>query len=73
MIPLVITGVCNVVCGCCKGNDTGLEDLSCENSWLIGNVCLSSEYPIGGEYALCCIQGLEVVLDRLSTVMRGAI
>ena len=59
--------------GCCKGNATGLEHLSCENEGLIGDVCLSSGCWIFKESDMCPAQDIEVVIDWFSAVMCGDI
>ena len=73
MRPLIITYVRHAVPGCCKGNATGLEHLSCENERLTGDVCLSSGCWICKESELCPIQDIEVVIGWFSVVMWGAI
>ena len=73
MIPLIITYVRHAVFTCCKGNAISLERLSCNNEWLIGDVCLSSEYRSCEECDLCPVQDIEVVIDWFSAVIWGAI
>ena len=58
---------------CCKGNATGLERVYCDNEWLIGDVCLSSECRSYEECDLCPVQDIKVVIDWFSAVMWGAI
>ena len=71
MRPLTITHVSRVVPRCCKGNAICLERLSCDNEWLIHDVCLSSECRSCEGCDLCPIQDIEVVIDWFSDV--GAI
>ena len=59
--------------GCCKGNATDLEHLSCENERLTGGVCLSSGCWICKESDLCHVQDIGVVIGWFSVVMWGAI
>ena len=73
MAPLVMTYVHRAVPGCCKGNATSLEHLSCHNQWLIGEACLSSEYRSCEECDLCPVQHIEMFIDWFSAVMWGAI
>ena len=73
MRPLISTYVHHAVPGCCKGNATGLERLSCGNEWLIGDVCLSNGCWIGKESNICPVPEIEVVIDWCSAVMWGAI
>ena len=42
MIPLIITYVRHAVPGCCEGDVTGLERLSCDGRCLMGDGCLSA-------------------------------
>ena len=72
MRPLIITYVRHAVPGCCKGNATGLEHLSCENERLMGDACLSSGYWIYEESDLCPVQDIEGVIGWFSVVMWGA-
>ena len=71
MRPLIITYVRHAVPGCCKGNTTGLEHLSCENERLTDDVCLSSGCWICEESDLCPAQDIEVVICWFSVVMWG--
>ena len=73
MRPLIITYVRHAVPGCCKGNTTGLEHLSCENERLTGDVCLSSGCWICKESDLCPVQEIEVVIGWFCVVMWGTI
>ena len=73
MIPLIITYARHAVHRCCKGNATGLDHLSYDNEWLIGDVCLSSECWSFEECDLCNIQDIEVVIDWFSAVVWVAI
>ena len=68
----MVTYVRHVVPGCCKANATGLERLSCDNEWLIGDVCLSSECWVCKECDLRPVQDMEVVIDWFSAVMWGS-
>ena len=72
MRPSIITYVRHDVPGCCKGNATGLEHLSCENGWLTDDVCLSSGYWICKAYDMHPVQDTEVVINLFSVVMWGA-
>ena len=73
MRPVIITYVRHDVPGCCKGNTTGLEHLSCENGWLTDDVCLSSGSWFCKEFDLCPVQDVEVVIGWFNVVMWGAI
>ena len=73
MRPLIITYGHHAVPGCCKGNATGLEHLSCDNGPLTGDVCLSSGCWICKESDLCPVQDIEVVIGWFSVVMWDAI
>ena len=73
MRPLIITNVRHAVPGCCKGNATGLEHLSCENERLINGVCLSSGCWICKASDMHPVQDTEVVINRFSVVMWGSI
>ena len=73
MRPLITTYVRHAVHRCCKDDATDLERLSCENEWLIDDVCLQSGRWICKEYDLCPVQYIEVVIDWFSVVMWGAI
>lgn len=73
MRQLTIIYVRHAAPGCCKGNGTGLERLSCDNEWLISDVCLSSGCRSCEDYDLCPAQDIEVVIDWLNAVMWGAI
>ena len=73
MRPLIITRVCHAVPRCCKGNATGLERLSYDIEWLIGDVCLSSGWRSCEAYDLCPVRDIEVVIRWFSAVMWCAI
>ena len=59
--------------GCCKGNATGLEHLSCENERLINDVCLSSGCWICKASDMHPVQDTEVVIKWFCVVMWGTI
>lgn len=71
MIPLIITSVRHAVPRCCKGNVTGLEPLSCDNEWLVGDAHLSNGCQNCEKCDLCPIQDNEVVIDWFCAVMWG--
>ena len=73
MRPLIITYVRHAVPGCCKGNTTGLEHLSCENERLTDGICLSSGCWICKASDMHPVQDTEMVIGWLSVVMWGAI
>ena len=58
---------------CYKGNATGLEHLSCENGWLIDDVCLSSGCWIYKASDMHPVQDAEVVINWFSVVMWSTI
>ena len=72
MIPL-IAYVSHAVPGCCKDIATGLERLSCDNEWPIGDVSLSNEYRICEECDLYPVQDIDVAIDEFSAVTWVAI
>ena len=73
MRPLIITYVRHAVLGSCKGNTTSLEHLSCENDWLIVDVCLSSGCWVWKESHMRPVQDIEVVIDWFSAMIGGDI
>ena len=72
MRPLIITYVRHAVPGCCKGNATCLEHLSCENERLISGVSLSSGCLICKASDMHPVQDIEVAIGWFSAVMWGA-
>ena len=73
MRSLIIICVRHTVTGCCKDNATDLKRLSCDDEWLVGDVCLSNECQSYEKYNLCLVQHIKVVIDWFSTVLWGAI
>ena len=73
MRSLIITYVRQAVPGCCKRNATGLERLSRDDEWLVGDVCLLSGCRSCEECDLCAVQGIDVAIDRFSVVLWRAI
>lgn len=71
MGPLIITHVRHAVPRCCKVDGIGPERLSCDNDWLIGDVCVSSEYWSCEKCDLCPVQDIEVAIERFSAMMWG--
>ena len=72
MSPLIITNVRHAVSGCCKGNATDLEHLSCENERLINDVCLSNGCWICKASDMHPVQDIDVAIGWFSAVMWGA-
>ena len=59
--------------GCYKGNVTGLKCLSCDNGWLICDVCLSNGCQTYKECDLCPVKDVEVVIDWFIAMIWGTV
>ena len=61
MRPLIITYVRHALPGRCKGDVTGLELLSCDDQWLIGDDCLSDWYRDCQKHDQRLVQNFEIL------------
>ena len=62
MRPLIITILHNAGPRCYEGDVTGLERLSCNDQWLIGDGCLSDWYRDCQKHDQSPIQDVEILV-----------